>query len=239
MNISKAFGYVFEDINWVVKIAIYAGLSFFSFFLLPIPILLGYNIAITRNVKDGMKDPLPEWNDFGKMFMDGLNVWVAQLVYTLPFLLIVCIATVATFGLGGLGGAIGSEEAMAASALGIWGVWGLMGCLTLLLIAAAIFIMPALIIQYVRYDSLGACFRFGEVLGIARDNIGDIFITLAAAMGAIFVLVFILFALSLIPCIGTVIGWFISILVGPYVGMAVSHMYGQIASKSQKLAGYV
>lgn len=234
MNVSKAFGYVMEDMNWVVKIAIYAAISFFSFFLLPIPVLLGYNIAITRNVKNGMKNPLPEWDDFGKMFMDGLYVWIAQLVYTLPFWVLLCIAIVATVGIGGIGGAIGSEEAMAASTLGIGGIITVISCATLLLVIAALFIMPALIIQYVRYDELGACFRFGEVLAIARDNVADILIALVASIVAVFALTIVIGVLSFIPCIGSIIGWVISMVIAPYIGMVVSHMYGQMAAKGEK-----
>jgi hypothetical protein len=227
-----------EDTNWVIKVAIYAVLSFFALFLLPIPLILGYNVAITRNVKNGLENPLPEWDDFGRFFTDGLYIFIAQLVYTLPFWLLSCIAVVATVGLGGLGGAVGSDSAAAASAMGIWGIWMVVGCLMLLLVLVAIFIMPALIIQYVYHENLAACFRFGEVLAIARDNIADILITLVAAMGAGFVLFMVIGFLSFIPCIGSIIGWLISIVVAPYLNMAIFHMYGQIAAKNKKLAGF-
>ncbi|MCL4871790.1 MAG: DUF4013 domain-containing protein [Anaerolineae bacterium] len=238
MDISKAFSYVMEDANWVIKVVIYAVLSFFALFLLPIPLILGYNVAITRNVKNGLENPLPEWDDFGKLFMDGLYIFIAQMVYTLPFWLISCIAVVATVGLGGLGGAVGSDSAAAASAMGIWGIWMVVGCLMLLLVVVAIFIMPALIIQYVYHDNLAACFRFGEVFAIARDNIGDILITLVAAIGAGFVLFMIIGVLSFIPCLGSIIGWLLSMVITPYLNMALSHMYGQIAAKNKKLAGF-
>ena len=181
-----------------------------------------------------MKNPLPEWDDFGKMFMDGLYVWIAQLVYTLPFWVLLCIAIVATVGIGGIGGAIGSEEAMAASTLGIGGIITVISCATFLLVIAALFIMPALIIQYVRYDELGACFRFGEVLAIARDNVADILIALVASIVAVFALTIVIGVLSFIPCIGSIIGWVISMVIAPYIGMVVSHMYGQMAAKGEK-----
>ena len=64
-----------------------------------------------------------------------------------------------------------NEEAAAA---GIFATFGLTMCLSVIFMFALFFISPAITIQYVRTNELGACFRFGEVFAIARENMGDI-----------------------------------------------------------------
>jgi len=83
MDVARAFTYITEDERWVGKIVIGAVISFFTFLLLPIPLLAGWMVGITRNVMAGVERPLPEWDDFGTLFRDGLAVVVA------PYLLAV------------------------------------------------------------------------------------------------------------------------------------------------------
>ena len=86
MDIGKAFGYVFEDIQWTNKILLGSVIL-----LIPIfgPIVLtGYIIAIMRNVVAGDPYPLPDWSNIGENFMDGLMVVLANLIYGLPMILL-------------------------------------------------------------------------------------------------------------------------------------------------------
>ena len=71
MDVAKAFTFVTEDERWMSKIGIGAAISLFFFLIIPIPLLVGYLVGITRNVKEGVERPLPEWDDFGQLFMDG------------------------------------------------------------------------------------------------------------------------------------------------------------------------
>lgn len=222
MDVARAFTYVTEDERWVGKIVIGAVISFFTFLLLPIPLLAGWMVGITRNVMAGVERPLPEWDDFGTLFRDGLAVVAAQFVYTLPFWLLGCIALVATVGLGGL-----SELNEDVAAAGFLATFGLIGCLALIFLLALLVISPAIVIQYVRTNDFGACFRFGEVVGIARDNVGDILI---AALTP-FVVSLVLSAFGAIPLIGWCGAPLISLAVGPYLLAVLGHLYGQIAGK--------
>ncbi len=226
MDIAKAFTFVTEDERLLTKLGIAVLVSVASFLIVPIPLLVGYMVGVTRNVRDGVKKPLPEWDDFGQLFRDGLSVIAAQLVYTLPFWLIACIAFIATIGFGGLAEA--SEEAAAA---GIIATFGLIGCLTVLFAIALLFISPAIVLQYVNTNELGACFRFSEVIGIARQNMGDILIVFLASFGAGLVLSVVTTVLGIIPCLGPILALIISFAASPYFLFATGHMYGQIAAK--------
>lgn len=231
MDVAKAFTFVTEDEQWVGKLGIGALIALASMFIIPIPLLAGYQVGVTRNVMKGVKRPLPEWEDFGQLFIDGLSIMVAQIVYTLPFWLIICIAFASTIGLSGLGEV--SEDLLAA---GFLATWGLVACLMFVFAVAWFFISPAIVIQYVRTNELGACFRFSAVLGIARDNLGDILIVALAALGASLALNMVAGVISFIPCVGWIVSPILVFGGMPWLRMMMGHLYGQIAAG--KAAGY-
>jgi len=224
MDFEKAFTYVKDDERWMTKLGIGAAVQFLVFLIFPIFLLPGYMVQIMRNVRDGVEPSLPEWDDWGKLLMDGFTIIGAQLVYTLPFWLLTCLALALTMGAG----ATGSEDLTAA-------VGGtsmlLISCLTIVFIVVWIFLAPAIAIQYVREETFASCFRVGEVVAIIRDNISDILMITLAFIAAQFVLTFAIGLLNIIPCIGTLIGIAISIALYPYLMMARGHLYGQIMVK--------
>lgn len=229
MDVGKSLTYVPEDPRWVSKLIIALIVSFFSFLFFPIFFLLGYAIGITRNVKDGVEKPLPEWENWGKLFMDGLYIFIAQFVYTLPFLILICIASLATGGMGALSESGGDPDLIMAfmTTTGL-----IIGCLGFLYVIALVFISPAIIIQYVlNHDDFGSTFRFGEVLGIARESIADILIVLLVTMGIGIVVSFATGILSIIPCIGWIVAILIGLVMSPYITAVSGHLYGQIATK--------
>jgi hypothetical protein len=226
MDVATALTFVKDDERWLTKLIIGAVLVFFSFLLIPIPFLAGYSLAVSRKVMNGDPQPLPEWEDWGKLFMDGLYVMVAQFVYTLPFWILACIGFVVALGSGAL-----SEVSEGAAITAMITSFSLTFCLGALLWLALIVVTPAIYVQYVRTDEFGACFRFGEVFGIARDYIGDILITVVVALVASFAISLLTTVLGVIPCLGWLLTLVITALAGPWLMASVGHMYGQIAAK--------
>ncbi len=214
MDVGKAFSYVFQDDRWIGKIVVGTVLAFFTFLLIPIPLLIGWAVGVTRNVMDGLEDPMPAWEDWGKLFTDGLKVLVVQMVYTLPFWILMCLTA-------GFVVAAGSDS-VGVQALGIVGI-SLLVCVLLIFSIALFFLSPAIIIQYVRTDDFGACFHFSEVLGIARDNIADIIITFLATWVAGL-------AIGLVAVV-PLIGWLVALAAVPYISAVSGHLYGQIAAR--------
>lgn len=232
MDFAKAFTFVTEDENWLVKMGIGAAMTFFGWLIFPIFLLVGYVVGVARNAMNQASRPLPNWSDFGLLFRDGVSVVIAQLVYTLPVWIILCISAIAQIGLGGLTGL--SEEAATVGAAGIMATWGLTLCLMFVFILILFFVSPAIIIQYIRTNELGACFRFGEVFGIARDNFGSILLAAIASFVAVLVVNMVVGVLAIIPCIGWLIGLAIAILSNPWIAVASGHLYGQMAAMSGK-----
>jgi hypothetical protein len=221
MDIGKAYTFIPEDDDWIKKIIIGGVLILFSFLFIPIFFVIGYQIAVVKKVMNGEDRALPEWNDWGKMFMDGLVVWVAQIVYALPVILLtLCSFFIWVPAATDPGGDIGDVLSGAA-------IFGLvvLACLVFLFAIALAFIMPALYIQYARTGEFGPMFQVGEVIRIARENFVDILIVIVASIAAGLVLGLV----TWIP----ICGWLILAPLGTvWIMVATAHLYGQIAAKT-------
>lgn len=225
MDINKSFRYVMEDKQWISKLLIAVVMSILSFLILPALILQGYLVKIIRQVMGGQWDGLPEWEDYGELLKDGFFVTVAQIVYTLPFILLMIIGGLATGGIGSLS----SGDDLAAVAATGGGI--LLFCLIILLAIAFLFLTPAILIQYAVKDDFGACFRFGEVFDIIRNHTADILIAFLVTVVAAIVLSLVLGVLAIIPCLGWIAAAVIGLAIGPYITFVTGHLYGQIAAK--------
>lgn len=230
MDFGRAFTFFKEDERWTTKIGIGAAIVFVSFFIwIPAILLLGYQIAVTRRVREGKELPLPEWDDWGKLFMDGLYLVIAIFVYTLPLWILFCIGFGITFLpiLGGdnqdLVGALGTATIL---------TWGIMACLGFIVLIGLAVMVPGIYIQYIRTNEFAALFRVGEVFGIVKDNIADILMSIVASFGANLLISVVSSVISITVC-----GPFILALVAPvWLNISLGHLYGQIAAKD-KMAG--
>lgn len=73
----------FQDKQWGVNLVLQgAVLTFFSFFIIGLPFLSGFMLAITRNAIKG-DHTLPNWQ-LGQYFKDGIKMFAVGLVYLLP-----------------------------------------------------------------------------------------------------------------------------------------------------------
>ncbi len=232
MDVNKAVRFVFEDKQWISKLLIAVLMSLLVFFIVPGLILQGYVVKLVRQVMNGNRDELPEWTDWGKLLRDGFFVTVGELVWMLPLILLVIIVTLATTGVGSL-----SDDAAAVAATG-GGL--LLLCLVLLMVVVALFLTPALLIQYAIKDDFGALFRFSEVFDIIRNHMADILIAFLVTLAALFVVSLIGGVLGIVPCLGWIAAAAIGLAAGPYVSFLGGHLYGQIAAKvmGNKAGGY-
>lgn len=225
MDVNKSIRYVFDDPQWISKVVIGALLSILGFLILPALILQGYVVKIIRQVMNGDWDGLPEWDDWGGLLRDGFNVFIAELVYTLPFIVLMIIGLLTT---GGAAGLAGGEDLTALLATG--GTL-LFFCLLLLLVVAFLFLTPAILIQYAIKGDLGSMFRFGEVFAIIRNNMADILVAFLVTLVAAFAVSLVGGVLAIIPCLGWIAAFIISLAAGPYISFVGGHLYGQIAAK--------
>ena len=225
MDIGSAFTYMFDDQEWLKKIAIGGGIVVAGLILSPILIGLllflpinGYMLETLKNVRDGRPTPLPEWSNFGDLFMKGLMVFVIGLVYSLPGLLFSCGSLVTNPQMiAEFAPDVVNQDVM--TTLGI--LSGCLGCLQVILSLLGSALVPAGIIRYAHYGTLSSAFEFGAIINFIKNNIGDYIIvfllSLVAGMAA---------ALGVILCvIGVVFTGFWSVLVN-------ANLYGQLARKA-------
>lgn len=234
MDVGKAFGYVFEDERWTTKLLIGAGIV-----LIPIFgtfALAGYVISTIRNVMAGHPRPLPEWQDLGGNFVDGLKMVAVNLVYALPVILVSWAVLLPTF-LPLLGGQ--NEDVVAVLGIVAMVLMILIGCLMLVYWLFLLVVGPMAQIVYATRGEIGAALRFGKVLRLAFANIGQILIAQLLVFVASFtvsgVLGLVLTALSLIPICGWILMVPATLLALPlttWLMLFMAHLYGQIGARA-------
>lgn len=218
MDIGSAFTYVFDDQDWIKKLAIGGGIAFVGLILSPILVGLalflpigGYMLQTLKNVRDGQPTPLPEWTDFGSLFSKGLMVFVIALVYNIPALLIACASAGVNFATQQL-------DPDTAAALGFVAIC--LSCVQIILSLLGNAILPSALIRYAQYDTLGSAFQFGEIFSFIRGNIGDYIIALLLSWVAQLIAGF-----GIILC---VVGVFFTFF---WATLVAGNLYGQLARK--------
>jgi hypothetical protein len=93
-NVGRAFSFMFEDKDWVVKILLGAVFNLLTLVLVGIPFLLGYLLELAKNSSEGKEIPLPEWDNLGDKFVRGLIYLVIVIIYSIPGIILSAIPCV-------------------------------------------------------------------------------------------------------------------------------------------------
>ncbi len=225
MDIGKSFTFMFEDPQWVAKLAIGGAIllagTLFSWLLLITLIVagalvLGYSLQVTRNVAEGSAMPLPEWNDFSTLLVKGLTAIVGSIVWLLPVIILGCCVGLANATLSGA--AAGNSDA-ARNASGVAAL--VSACLSCLLAVVSIILGITLYAPLTRFALNGQVNTFWDFTGNWRFiqlNAGNYIIAVILYAVASFVAGF-----GIIAC---VIGAFFTSFWAYLVG---SYLFGQVA----------
>ncbi len=206
MDFGKAFSYVFEDENWVTKVLIGAGMFLLGFLIIPLLIVVGYGVRVTRNVIEGAEKPLPDWDDWGGFIKDGLMMAIIFIGYAIPIFLLMI--------LGGVFSALGNRGGAAA----IFALIGfLFSCIQFIYSIALALILPGIVGRYAATGEIGAAFAVGEIFQSFKENVG-----LYLMAFVVYLVAQIVGSLGMIACgIGVLFTAFYSQLI-------VAHAYGQV-----------
>lgn len=136
-----------------------------SIFIVGAFFVYGYLARLVRNVIAGVTHPLPEWDDLGEYFSEGLRLFCVVFVYVLPLIGLALVFVVPSIiaqsadndVMRNIGGG------MAAC------VWCLIFPLSL---ALAIWIPGALMFAVVE-QRFGAAFEFGQIAAFIKANVGN------------------------------------------------------------------
>ncbi len=219
MDIGQAFGFVFEDEEWIKKTLL--GSVILLVPVLGIFVLMGYTIAIIRNVKAGDPRPLPAWDNLGGYFMDGLMFCIAYLLYSLPFLILICPIMLT----GLLPAVAGDNQDLAAILAGVSGLLSMgIGCLAVLYGILLTLLAPVLYIRYAETGEIRACLRFGEVFRYLFANIGSILVSILLVWVASMVIVPIASMLTL---------GLLALPASFWLTVFTAYLFGQIGRKAE------
>lgn len=200
----KPFAFVFDDPRWMSKILVGGVFVLASFLLVGLPFLFGYMARLVRNVVDGAQYPLPEWDDLGEYFSEGLMLFCVGLAYMLPLIVLGILIGVPA----ALMSAVEHQETRDIGG----GIFGCATCLMVPIGLAVTFFMPASLLMAVTQRRFGAAFEFRNVWSFIRDNIGNYLLALVIYFVARFLAGFGIILL----CIGIIFTEFWSLVVSSY-----------------------
>ncbi len=206
MDIGKAFTYLFEDENWLIKLLI-GGVLLFIPIVNFIPI--GYALTALRNVAEGKERPLPEWDNWGGYFTKGLMVFLAGLLYALPLLILA--------GVGGAFSAIAGarEEGFLVSLAALCVT--LLYCLMSIYGLALSFWLPGALTHYAFKGEFGAFFSFGEIFRYITSGLGNYLVAWIISLVA-----------SFLASFGTILCVVGVVFTSFWAYLAWAHLFGQV-----------
>jgi hypothetical protein len=185
VDFGRSFTFVTEDPEWVKKILIGGVFTLACTFLVGVPFVLGYFSRTLRNVVAGEPRPMPEWDDLGGIFNEGLRLTAVYLLYTLAIIaaLLALGAVVMLPALALSGGRHHPSEVLGLlGGLGIVGVYGLIMAGSL---ALAVY-LPAALARAALRGTVGDGFAWRDILGFISANLGNYLISLVIYLIASF-----------------------------------------------------
>ncbi|MDD1666804.1 MAG: DUF4013 domain-containing protein [Methanomicrobiales archaeon] len=158
------------------------------------PLILGYELEVYRG-----KKPAPELTDWVRLFIDGIKLFVIQIIYAIPTLIVLFLSI----------GAAVLAVTSPTQAMALWGSFAI-GILITLIVAFITGLFAAMgAVRFARTGRMGEAFNFSAI----TDRIGKIgWGSYILALIVVYVVAGIIaFILSLIPFIS----WLLLLIVAP------------------------
>jgi len=162
---------------------------------------------------------MPEWNDFGKLFVQGLVSAIIALIYFIPVIIIAAIAAAPLIGVIISAATTGADPTTALG--GALAGAGIMILIAILVLILAIFLLPMAMIFYAKHG-FGGAFKLGSIFKACLT--GSYIITWIIVMIVTLILSGIL---MIIPFIGTAIASF-------YIGIVEYSLFAKILTEQGK-----
>lgn len=162
-----ALRYPSEGDDALTTIAIGGVLGLLGFLILPAIVVLGYLVRVIRDVHADEDAPPPAFEDWEGLLVDGFKALVITFAYTLVPTLLVVAAVVPVFVIAGVSsGGGGTTNFGAVIALVVLAI-GLVG---LLLLLAAIYLVPTALATVASTGRLGAAFSPAELRAVGGSG---------------------------------------------------------------------
>jgi hypothetical protein len=177
------------------------------------PLILGYELEVYRG-----KKPAPEPADWGKLFIDGIMLFIIQLIYAIPVFIVLLIFV----GAGVLALMGGSPAAVIAGVGSI-----LIGVLITVIVAIIIGLFEAMgVVRFARTGSMGEAFNFNAILAqIGKIGWGSYILALIVVFIVAFIIACIL---SIIPLIGGLLVIIVAPALAIFVARYITLIYDSV-----------
>ncbi len=197
--VSDSIKYPLSDLK---KVLILGFMFLISFLIVPIFLVMGYGFRALKASIAGAEE-LPEYDEWGEMFVDGLKVFVVQFVYFLIPALIIIIgswASIAALAAASTTGTMTDPTAFIGIISGTVLIGGI--------VAIILGLIATIALANMAYNDseLGAAFRFGEIMNII-SQIGwvDYIIWYVVIIIISMIIGIISGVIQIIPIIGTLV----------------------------------
>ncbi len=203
MDLGLAFSYPFQDKDWVTKLLLAGVLLLIP--VLGIIVVMGWSLAITRNVIKGEAQPLVGLSDFADLLTIGFKAFMITLIYALP-IIIVSIP----FGfIASMFDSPDTEGWIAFASI-------CFSCFTILYGLVLAFIYPAALGELAANDDIGAALNPSRIIELVRKAPNAYVLTFLATMGVGFLAGF-----------GFLLCFVGIIFTSAYAYAVYGHLYGQ------------
>jgi len=244
--LQDAFSLPFKDENWIQKALIGSALVLANFIipLVPLFFLLGYFYRIMNRVaneKNGYV--LPEWDDWGGLFVDGLKYFGAVFVFMLPGFLLVGLGYGAMFTMPFFAGLLATLDSNLEGPMAILMMFGSFGGAAFMMLGVFIsmalgVVIPPAIAHMSAKNDFAAAFRVGEWWRVLRANFGGFLIVYILLLGLSWFLVFVFqfLYLSIIFCC---LVPFVMCAVNYFIGVISANLFGQTYLDGKNKVGQI
>lgn len=233
-SLKNVVRFPFQDPQWATKLLIGSGLLFLNY-IVPvapaIPVLGYYARLIRAGARNDDPSRLPEWDDWGELFLDGLRLLGVILFTTLPGMLVILFGMAVYFG---------SAFTLVAQSsmypyrdgpgmgffLSLLVMLVTVGIGTVLLILGIIVMLPAEAHVAVK-RRFGVFFAFGEWWGVLRKNLLGYLVVLLVVI-ALYTLLNLVVQLLYMTLIFCVLIPFAVLPLSMYMGVVLYRLVGQV-----------
>ena len=171
--------------------------------VLPVILITGYAVQVSKRVLNGESLQMPAWEDWSSLFKDGLKLFAIRMIYSLPLLIIAIPLMLSLIGLP-----IFLETAEGQNQDAIFAIFMvvIMGglCILIPLSLPLAVIIPAAEMHAIEQDNFSAAFQFKNWWQVLRANLGGFIVAFVIYYLATFAMTFvvqILMATVVLACL--------------------------------------
>ena len=176
-------------------------------------IVIGYQARVLRE-SPGAGTP-PKLEKYSELFVDGAKVFFATLIYMVIPLILIIVGGVSTFA-----GLMSTSGPVLAAGLVLGGAGTVILLVGIILMVLLLIFLAVGIAHMIKTGKFGKAFAFGEILNIIR-GIGWV-----KYIGWIVVVVIIGAVVSAVSGLVPIVGWVISAILQPILGIFVFRSMG-------------